>query len=366
MTRNEEVKIKLEKIRTLLKQKDLKAILLKKQPNFFWLTAGGSDFVSIATETGVVSILVTEKEQFIIANKIEYPRIRDEEVKDLDFNFLTYEWFEDRELDLVKKIVGEKKVGCDVYIPDFILLDGEVKKLRFELTEGEIDRYKYLGENLSLVVEETLFKVKKGMSEIEIAGMIAQQLWKLNIQPTAFMIASDNRIGDYRHPIATEKRVEKKVMASVNARYKGLITTITRMAYIGKIPEELKNQYKENVEIECIMIAKTNIGEKLNIPVKAAIEEYEKRGYKGEWKLHHQGGTMGYYPREIRVTPDTDGVVIKNQAFCWNPTISGTKSEDGFIVTENQKIMITKPMIFPKLSLKIEGEQFIRPDIAEI
>lgn len=366
MKRGEEIKMKLKRVRELLKEKDLNAVLFKKQPNFFWITAGGANFVSIASEIGACSVLITEKEQYVIANMIEYPRIKDEELKGLDFKFITYEWYEDKELEIIKKIAGKNKIGSDTYIPEFLLIENSIKKLRYELTEGEIERYCYLGENLSNIVENTVFQIKKDMAEIEIAGMISKELWKCNIQPTGFMIAADERVSDYRHPIATEKRVKKKITVSVNARYKGLITTVTRMGYLGKIPDSLKRQYLDNIEIECIMMSETKIGEKINKPLLKAIEEYGKRGYKDEWKRHHQGGSMGYYPRDIRVTQTTDEIAYKNQAFCWNPTISGTKTEDGFIITEKGKIMITKPIIFPKLEIKVAGETFFRPDIVEI
>lgn len=75
---------------------------------------------------------------------------------------------------------------------------------------------------------------------------------------------------------------------------------------------------------------------------------------------------MGYYPREIRVTPTTTERIIKNQAFCWNPSITGTKSEDGFIVTEREPIMITKPVIFPTLKVEIEGLTFFKPDMLSL
>lgn len=363
MERKEEVKIKLERVRNFLREKDLYAMLIKKQPNFSWISAGGVNFVGMATEMGVTSVLITEKEQFVIANKIEAGRMKDEEVKDLDFEIIEYPWYEDKELEIVKSIVGDKPVGCDVFLPNFKFMENDFRKLRFQLTEGEIERYKFLGEKLSKAVEEVLMEVKKGDKEIEIAGRISQKLWKDGIEPIAFMIASDERIRNYRHPIAKDKEVKEYVMASVNARYKGLITTITRMAHFGSLPDNIIKQYRDNVEIECIMITKTKIGEEMRIPVLSAIEEYEKRGYKDEWKLHHQGGSMGYYPREIRVTPSTTEKVVKNQAFCWNPTISGTKSEDGFIVTYDRYIAITKPVIFPTLNIEVNGNKFVKPDI---
>ncbi|MCS7233805.1 MAG: M24 family metallopeptidase [Synergistetes bacterium] len=364
MGRKEEVKVKLERVRRFLRENNLSAMLIKKQPNFSWITAGGVNFVGMTTETGVTSVLVTEKEAFVIANRIESKRMREEEVGEIGFEVLEYEWYEDKEMEIVKKITGNRNIGCDIPLSETQFVEGTFKKLRYELTEEEIERYKYLGEKLSKIVEEVLmYEVKPGQTEIEVAGEISAKLWKEGIEPTAFMISSDDRVRNYRHPISKNKRIEKLLMASVNARYKGLYTTITRMAYFGEPPAALKKQYQDNVEIECIMIAKTRIGEEMRVPVLSAIEEYEKRGYKDEWKLHHQGGAMGYYPREIRVTPSTAEKILKNQAFCWNPSISGTKSEDGFIVTEKGPIMITKPVIFPKLSIEVEGITLIKPDM---
>lgn len=367
MERKEEVRLKLEKVRNFLEENSLSAMLIKKQPNFSWITAGGVNFVGMTTEIGVTSVLITGKDAFVIANKIESRRMREEEVGEIGFEVLDYEWYEDKEMEIVKKIVGNGNIGCDIPLSGTQFMENTFKKLRYELTEGEIERYKYLGEKLSRIVEEVLmYEVKPGQTEIEVAGRISTKLWKEGIEPTAFMVSSDDRVRNYRHPISKNKKIEKLLMASVNARYKGLYTTITRMVYFGEIPIFLKRQYRDNVEIECIMIAKTKIGEEMRIPVLAAIEEYERRGYKDEWKLHHQGGSMGYYPREIRVTPTTTERIIKNQAFCWNPSITGTKSEDGFIVTEREPIMITKPVIFPTLKVEIEGLTFFKPDMLSL
>lgn len=318
--------------------------------------------VGIATEMGVTSVLVTKDGCYLIANKIEAPRMRDEELDELGFEIVSYEWYENKELEIVKKIAGEK-VGCDSPVAGLIHVEGEFNELRYELTESEIERYLYLGEKLSKALESVLLFTRPGEVEAEIAGRISAELWKYRIDPTGFMVAADERAKLYRHPIPTMKKIEKLVMVSVNARYKGLITTVTRMVHFGEPPKQLLRQYRENVEIECLMIVRTKIGEKMNLPVLTAIEEYEKRGYHDEWKLHHQGGPMGYYARDIRVTPDCQQTVRKNQAFCWNPTISGTKSEDGFIATEKGPLMITRPFVFPKLELEVENIRFVKPDM---
>lgn len=367
MKRLYELQIKLERVRNFLAEQGISGILLKKQANFSWLTGGGLNMIGIATELGMSSLLVTPNDLYLIANRIEASRMMDEEgLKELGFKLLTFEWYEDREESLVKEVIDCVPIGCDMPVYGFSNLDADFKKLRYELTTAEIERYLFLGEKLSAAIEKVLSEVKPGDTEAEITGQLTALLWKDRIDPTGYMAAADERALLYRHPIPTLNEVKKFLMLCINARYKGLITTITRLVHFGKPSDALIRQYRDNVEIECLMIAKTTIGESMNTPFKAGIDLYESQGYLGEWKLHHQGGAMGYYARDVKVTPDTTEIIRPNQAFCWNPSITGTKSEDGFITTTQGPLMITKPVIFPSLNVEVEGLQFTRPDILVI
>ncbi|HWT82058.1 MAG TPA: peptidase M24, partial [Candidatus Methylomirabilis sp.] len=92
---------------------------------------------------------------------------------------------------------------------------------------------------------------------------------------------------------------------------------------------------------------------------------YRERGLPDEWKLHHQGGPIGYQPRDYRVHPGTSDIIQENQAFTWNPTITGTKSEDTILATANGPEVITTPMVFPTISMEVAGVRFSRPAILE-
>ena len=70
---------------------------------------------------------------------------------------------------------------------------------------------------------------------------------------------------------------------------------------------------------------------------------------------------MGYYARDIKVVAETKDLVQERQAFCWNPSITGTKTEDGFIATAQGPVMISQPVIFPQVRQEIDGVQFVRP-----
>ena len=363
LTRLQEVELKQQRIRQLLEEKNLDAILLKKQANFSWFTAGGYNMVGIASETGVTSLLATKTARYIIANRIEMQRMMVEEgLGELGFQPLEFEWAVDREAELVRQIAPDlTRVGADMGFAEARNMDGDIKKLRYSLTDSEVERYCFLGSKLSAALEKVMLGIRPGDQECEIAGRFGLELWKDRIDPTGIMVAADERVALYRHPIPTQKMVKRYVMCCINARYKGLITTITRIMHFGRPAAELTAQFAQNLEIENRMIAATRVGQPMVRGFEAALDGYRRIGKPDEWLLHHQGGSMGYYARDIKVVAETKDLVQERQAFCWNPSITGTKTEDGFIATSQGPVMISQPVIFPQVRQEIDGVQFVRP-----
>lgn len=344
----------------------LEGIVFKKQSNFSWFTGGGINMVPVCTEMGFTSILVTKSEKYLIANRIEAPRNMEEEnLKDLNFNLLEYEWFEHKEHDLIKKIVPSLNLGCDVSVYGLKNIEPQIKEIRYPLTPSEIERYLWLGEKTSEAIESVLMEVEPGQTEAAVTGELANRLWRNRIDPVGYQAAADARAYNYRHPIPTEKKIEKYLMLAVMARKWGLIATVTRLLNFGELSEKVKKQYRDNAYIECAMIAATRPGIQTNTIFDMACDLYEKFGYHEEWKLHHQGGAMGYDVRDYICTNKSKEVVQPNQAFCWNPSISGTKSEDGFIAMEDGFKFITKPILFPSMGIEVDGITFKRPAILE-
>ena len=74
-----EIKEKERRVRVFLEEKGLSGLLLKRQANFSWMTAGGLNLVGITTEMGAASLLITADAKFVICNNIEAPRMVEEE-----------------------------------------------------------------------------------------------------------------------------------------------------------------------------------------------------------------------------------------------------------------------------------------------
>jgi len=361
-----EIQEKERRVREFLKVRNLQALLLKRQANFSWMTGGGLNLVAIATELGNASLLITEKGKFVITNNIEAPRMVEEErLEAQGYEVRSFPWYEDRELSLVREIVGRESVGCDWPFPDAVMVAEEVARLRYSLTTEELARYRWLGGRVSAALERTMIAAEKGEKESEVVGRLCYELWKDRIDPMGMMSAADERISRFRHCIPTEKRVEKILMVSVNARKGGLIVCLTRFVHFGKVPTELREQYEANVFIDCALMAASRPGVPAREVLRKGIEAYGAKGYPEEWKLHHLGGSIGYSPRDYRVNFETPDIIQENQAFTWNPSITGTKSEDTILAAAGGVEMITRPILYPTLSVEAAGIAFVRPDILE-
>ncbi|HPU43413.1 MAG TPA: M24 family metallopeptidase [Dictyoglomaceae bacterium] len=361
----EEIRIKRDRLISLMEENNLKALVLKRHANFSWLTAGGINVLCTAQDTGVTTLLITPKKDYVITSNIEYPRMEiDEEMKKKGFEIVEYPWHEGNENNVIREIVGDlENIGCDITMPPFKDVSSKINRCRYQLLEPEIGRYLNLGERVSDIIEEVACSSHPGLYESEIAGEIARKLWKERIEPIGFQVAADDRVFLYRHPIPKMNPVRKHLLISIMARKWGLVTTITRMVYFGTPSPEYLKQYRDTIRIECEMIAATKPGEKAVTPLNKAVEMYEKLGYKDEWKRHHQGGAMGYFPRDYRVDFNSQEIILENQAFCYNPSIAGTKSEDGFIATSSGPLFITYPKRYPVIELEVGGITFKKPDL---
>lgn len=362
MVNREEIAEKKRRLRNLMSRFKLDAIILRKQCNFSWLTGGRLNLVGIATEMGAAPLLLTKEKEYVICNNIEAPRIeKEEKILDQGYELITYKWFEEQENQLIDKITKKGRVGADSFYPGTENIEQHINPLRYSLTPWEVERYKKLGLLASQAVEETAKTIESGDKECEVIGRLSERLWADRIDFVTTFCAADERIANFRHPIATEKRIKNRAMLGVNARKWGLIVTLTRFVQFGKIPPELQKQYEDNVYVECVLMVNTIPGKLAVDVLKKGIEAYKERGYPEEYQFHHQGGATGYTGRDYRVNFQTSDIIQENQAFCWNPSIAGTKSEDTMIATLKGPVLLSMPVQFPMIEIEMEGHTFQRP-----
>jgi len=73
-----------------------------------------------------------------------------------------------------------------------------------------VERYKEVGLLASRAVEATARTIEPGDKECEVIGRLAERLWANRVDFVTTFCAADERIANFRHPIATEKRIEDR------------------------------------------------------------------------------------------------------------------------------------------------------------
>ncbi len=364
VTSNTELNLKLERIRALLAECDLDALLLHKTENFAWATCGGDPHINTADSLGIASLLITRTNRFVVTNNIEATRLMQEQgLSEQGWDFQISPWYEKK--DPIAGLTRGMKVGADTSFPHALNLFQEITSLRSQLTPEEGNRFRELGTICAEGMRQAIEAVKPGMSEYELAGLLAQSVERHGVQAIVNLIATDERIFSYRHPLPTAKQLQNYAMLILCGRKWGLICSVTRFVHFGELPDEVRHKAEAVARIDAEMIAATRPDHTVGDVFTCAQSAYAAAGFPDEWKLHHQGGSAGYAPREVTATPGSPEPILVGQAFAWNPSITGAKSEDTILVGERSNEIITEMAGWPTIDIQIGNRVIKRPAILE-
>ena len=143
----------------------------------------------------------------------------------------------------------------------------------------------------------------------------------------------------------------------------GLGISATRLVHFGELPAELADKHTAVCQVDAAFILETRPGAAVKDIFNKATELYKETGYPDEWRRHHQGGATGYTPRDYKGGQESSQIVREDQAFAWNPSITGTKSEDTTIARADQTEIISQAEAWPMLEVDYQGQKIARPDI---
>lgn len=360
-----EFRYKQEKIRELLHIRRLDTLLLQRTSSFAWATCGAASYVNTASSTGAASLLITPSSNHIITTNIEATRLEHEEkLLYQGWQIHAVPWHEKK--DIIKEIIGKQKLGADVVYPGAVDLGVDIARLRARLTPEEGVRFRVLGRLCADAMDRAARSIKPGLTEHQIASILANETLNKGVQAIVNLVATDERIYSFRHPIPTYKALENYAMLVLCGRRWGLVCSITRLVHFGSLPDEIKHKAEAVAKIDAAIISATRPGKTLGAIFNQVIASYADNGYPNEWHLHHQGGPAGYEPREYLAQPGSTEAVFEGQVYAWNPSITGVKSEDSVQVGAQENEIITAIPGWPTIPVEINQQTFLRPWILEI
>ena len=369
MNRREEILEKHARVKDYMIGHDLDGVFLNSVANFAWFSAGGDSHVENHSKFGVASFLVTKSKRFLLTNNIEIERIITEQltgVEDL-FEVVVYDWYDsDGGAEALLSITKYQVIAGDHSNKSIKPLPFDFNHLRYRMSEGEVDRSRWLGKNTAEAVEAAARSIQPGMTEFEIEAIMSSEITRRGIQPVVLLVAGNDRNDKYRHPVPTMTQFTHFAKMVCCARKWGLITALTRCVFAGQTPQDLTAKQQAVAYVDSVYINATQPGNSVGKIIDAGKSAYEKTGFPNEWRLHHQGGAIGYEAREYLGTSNSADTVLCPQTFAWNPSIEGNKSEDTILVTDAGIEIMTETGNWPQLSFEVDGKAYCRPGILEI
>ena len=356
---------KLARVRAYLKHHKLDGVALSSRANFAWLTGGGDNRVVSQSESGRATLLVTNRQVTVLADEIEAPRISKEEPIN-GFTLKTHPWMVPS-AEALAKLVGKKRVAADEpWTNGLEPLPGDFNdEVRAALCDGDMRHYRQLGRDCAIAIETVAMHLSVGDSGHQVEADLARHLLVRGIQPHVLLVGFDDRLRRSRHPIASVNHLRHLAMLVVCGQRHGLIANLTRLVHFGPLSADLVARHQAVCRVEAALWEATRPGAVWGEILQQGMKTYQAEGFDKEWLLHHQGGPTGFSGRDFLVTPKETRVVQDRQAVAWNPSITGTKSEDTFIVNgEDREVVTSCSHHWPKIEVKTPGGEVLeRPAI---
>lgn len=389
-------RVRIGLLQAFLKDHQYDGILLTRADNFAMATAGKRNYVSLCSDMGASSLFVTQKgEAYFVGNNIEETRVIAEELRPYGCEIRGFMWFEDSAPALVQREFSGTLVSDDGSLGKNV--NGEMAYIRSLLTVNELEKYRHLGKLAAETITAAVEGAEAGMAEAEIAATLICEGAKRRCQVPIALIAADRRITKFRHPLPTtapllpdrmqEVQVRGYVMIILSLLKEGLVVSVTRFKRVGALPERVPSAYARICGVDALLHEATAPGKTLGDVFAECQRAYTTMRFSStEWHNHHQGGTTGYAGRTCKASPDEPFPILDNtwekkvrditgidvvfgQAFAWNPSAPGVKSEDTFLLMpDGAKEIVTRTPALPRVDLTSvlgRSTEVIKSGIAE-
>lgn len=343
--------VKLEKIKTFIRESKIDAILLDSWQNVFYASAftGFEDAL----------LIVTANSQYIVTDS-RYTAQSKEQCP--DFTLVTAYKHNVAEVKKVLKAEKIKAIGFEEKAITLAEYEDFYKRLhvklkpvsalfdivRYHKTEDEIETIEKACDIAAQALERTIPFIKPGVKESEVAAKLEFEMRMGGADRPSFatVVASGVR-GSMPHGTATEKVIEEgdAVTIDFGAFYKGYCSDCTRTFFVGKIGNpELEKIY--NVVLKAQRAALDSYYEGMPASELDAVARniITEAGFGKEFG-HATGHGVGIDIHEgVRVSTHSDEILEKGIVFSVEPGIyleglGGVRIED-LVTPENGKLKI--------------------------
>ena len=324
----QDVAIKEERLWRFLAGAGYDAAVIGRADTFAWLTGGGENRVIHSTETGFSLLMFAGGRKHLVSLVADGPRVMEEELEGLGYEPEFLHWYAEAPAVRAMALAGGGRVLSDLPLPGADCRPDCFTALQTPLTPKERERCRILGRMTDEVLAEAAGRIRPGMTELQVQGLLAGLYAERDIALDVLLIGSDARIGAYRHCLPSPKTIESVVLLSPAIRKWGLHANVARMVCFGSVPAQTRQRFEAVTAIEAEVLSLVRPGMRFRDILERQKALYAAMGWPEEWRLHYQGGTTGYHVSDPTLCQRADAVLVENQVYDWFITITGAKAEE--------------------------------------
>ncbi len=331
----------------------LDCVAIVPGPTMIYLT--GLDFH--LSERPIVAFFPKTGKPTLVVPKFEAGQVQ-------DFPWHVFAWTDEdgvegaieaccQSLDLSGKRLGVEELVMRVkeynllkiFAPEVVisLADPLITELRLVKDANEIDCIRKAVHLTEIVLEETLPKIKIGMTEKDIESELVIGLFKGGSEALPFKpLVQTGTSGANPHATSGNRQLAEGDLLIIDfgARVDGYISDITRTYAVGAISEEKRQLYnivKESNQAGC-RIAKAGIScQAVDQATRAVIDS---AGY-GKYFTHRTGHGIGLEAHEPPFIVDGNPMILQTgmtftvEPGIYIPSLGGVRIEDDVLITED-------------------------------
>jgi Xaa-Pro dipeptidase len=332
---------------------DERALLLTTPASVNWRTGGLSDPIDVTASSDPVWVIDCNAGSALITNEIEAPRLEhDFRVSALGWDVLTVPWFDDEAR--LTRACEYANVAPLALLSDAADLGHSVKDVltrsRLVLSDAEREDLRDLGTLAGVALGTGMDAWRPGITtDFEVASAISAALELEGARAVCLIVGGDDRLREFRHPLAVGDVVNDALMAVVVAKRAGLHVAATRLC-TRSADDEIVTLMKSLGSINDAVLDTSLPGGTWGDTMIALALAYDDAGHHNAWREHFQGGPIGFEQREFELAPtqiDSPFWSVERRAgtaVAWNPSLrGGAKIEETYLIGDSLELLTATP-----------------------
>jgi hypothetical protein len=176
-------------------------------------------------------------------------------------------------------------------------------------------------------------------------------------------VAAEDRLRAYRHCGFTPAPIRSYCVISATARKYGLCATASRSVCFGQPAAHIRKDHDAACKVSATYLATSWPDAVPKQILLTGRRVYLVSGAEHEWRLSPQGHVTGRSPVELPLLAGTEDLFQAGWAVTWRASAGAGLSCDTLLVADDGPRVVTAAENWPLKKIRIQGAEFLRPDI---